>query len=349
MVEAAFAIPGDLDLPTGGYTYDRRVLALLPKFGVAARHLSLPASFPDPSAADLAETARALAEVPPRTVILVDGLAYGALPGSVIARVRAPIVAVVHHPLCLEAGLTPTRQEALRILETDALALARKIIVTSPLTQRTLIADFAVPAHKITVAEPGTDPAARAAPSGQGPAHLLSVGAIVPRKAFDLLVRALSPLRDRQWHLTIAGPTDRSPQALAHVKEAIGASGLEQRIRLAGPVDAERLRRLYASADAFVMASLYEGYGMVLAEAMAHGLPIVCTTGGAAAETVPDSAAIKVPPGEERALTLAIAQILGDRELRQRLAQAAWSAGQKLPRWEHTARGVAGVIAEVAR
>jgi glycosyltransferase involved in cell wall biosynthesis len=351
MLEAAFAIPGDLDLPTGGYTYDRRVLALLPKFGVAALHLPLPPSFPDPTAADLAETARVLAQASPQSVLLIDGLAYGAMPAAVIARALAPIVALVHHPLCLEAGLTARRQEALRVLEREALALARKVIVTSPLTQRTLMADFAVAAHKIMVAEPGTDPALRATPSqgpAQGPARLLSVGAIVPRKAFDLLVRALSPLQDRHWHLTIAGPIDRSPPTLAHVQETIGATGLGQRISLAGPVDGPRLTRLYASADAFVMASLYEGYGMVLAEAMAHGLPIVCTTGGAAAETVPDSAAIKVPPGEEHALTLAVARILDDRDLRQRLAQAAWSAGQKLPRWEHTARTVARVIAEVA-
>src|SRR5262249_59287254 len=136
--------------------------------------------------------AKALAEAPPHAVLLVDGLAYGAMPAAVIGHARAPIVALVHHPLCLEAGLSATRQEALRRLETDALALARKIIVTSPLTQRTLIADFAVPAHKITVAEPGTDPASRAASSGQGPVRLLSVGAIVPRKAFHLLVRAPS-------------------------------------------------------------------------------------------------------------------------------------------------------------
>ena len=271
------------------------------------------------------------------------------MPVAVIGCARAPIVALVHHPLCLEAGLDATRQQVLRLLETDALALARKIIVTSPLTQRTLIAEFAVPAHKITVAEPGTDPAPRAASAGVQPVQLLSVGAIVPRKAFHLLVRALFPLRDRDWQLTIAGPTDRSPQALADVEAAIHATGLGQRIALAGPVDKDRLAHIYASADAFLMASLYEGYGMVLAEAMARGLPIVCTSGGAAAETVPDGAAIKVPPGDERALTLAIQRILDDRELRQRMAQAAWSAGQKLPRWEDTARIVADVIAEVAR
>ncbi|MBO0741130.1 MAG: glycosyltransferase family 4 protein [Hyphomicrobiaceae bacterium] len=349
MLDALFAIPDELHLPTGGYTYDRRVLELLPKFGVAAVHLPLPVSFPHPTAADLCEAARALAGAAPHAVLLVDGLAYGAMPAAVIGRARAPIIALVHHPLCLEAGLEAGRQEALRHLETAALALARKIIVTSPLTQRTLIADFTVPANKITVAEPGTDPAPRAAGARGQPVQLLSVGAIVPRKAFHLLVHALSPLRDRDWQLVIAGPTDRNRQALADVEAAIRMTGLGQRIALAGPVDKDRLADLYASADVFLMASLYEGYGMVLAEAMARGLPVVCTSGGAAAETVPDCAAIKVPPGDERALTRAIERILDDAELRQRMAQAAWSAGQKLPRWERTARIVADVIAEVAR
>src|SRR5215467_14832174 len=86
MLEALFAIPGDLDLPTGGYTYDRRVLELLSKFGVAAKHLPLPASFPDPTAADLCQTARALAGPASHAVLLVDGLAYGAMPTAVIER-----------------------------------------------------------------------------------------------------------------------------------------------------------------------------------------------------------------------------------------------------------------------
>jgi glycosyltransferase involved in cell wall biosynthesis len=96
------------------------------------------------------------------------------------------------------------------------------------------------------------------------------------------------------------------------------------------------------------MASLYEGYGMVLAEAMAHGLPIVTTTGGAAAETVPDGAALKVPPGDAAALKVAIAQAIGDRALRRSLADAAFAAGAALPRWDDTARIVAAVIRDVA-
>ena len=155
-------------------------------------------------------------------------------------------------------------------------------------------------------------------------------------------------MKDRDWRLTIAGPTDRSPQALAALHAAVRETGLADRITLVGAVAQERLAELYASADAFLLPSLYEGYGMVLAEAMARGLPIVCTTGGAAAETAPDAAAIKVPPGDEAALTAAIRRLLDEPDLRRRLADASWAAGQKLPRWEDTARTIAGVIKELA-
>jgi glycosyltransferase involved in cell wall biosynthesis len=254
----------------------------------------------------------------------------------------------VHHPLCLEAGLSKQRQEALYALEKAALGLARRVVVTSQITARTLAGDFAVAPAKITVAEPGTDPAPRATGSSSARVELLAVGAIVPRKAYDILVRALAPLADREWHLTIAGPSDRNQEALAALRAAISDTGLGDRITLAGPVTQERLAHLYASADAFLMASLYEGYGMVLAEAMARGVPIVCTTGGAPAETVPDGAAIKVPPGDGPALVAAIGRLLGDADLRHRLADASWDAGQRLPRWDDTAGVIARVIQEVA-
>lgn len=349
MTPAVFAIPGDISLRTGGYIYDRRVLELLPQYGVAVRHLQLPGSFPDPSAADLDATGQQLAAITADTVMMVDGLAYGAMPAAMVAGARAPIIALVHHPLCLEAGLSKERRDALYALEREALTLARHVVVTSRVTARTLIADFGVSTEKIAVAEPGTDPAPRAEGSSGGPLQLLSVGAIVPRKACDLLVRALAPLKDRDWRLTIAGPTDRSPEALAAVQTAIRDTDLGERIAIVGPLAQEELAQRYASADAFVIASLYEGYGMVLAEAMARGLPVVCTTGGAAAETVPDEAGIKVPPGDEAALTLALQRILDDMGQRRRMADASWAAGQKLPRWEDAARIIAGVIKEVAQ
>lgn len=347
MTPAVFAIPGDINLATGGYAYDRRVLALLPEHGIAVRHLALPGSFPSPSAADLSETTRLLAKTAAGSVILADGLAYGALPVANITPLTNPIIALVHHPLCLEAGLAEVRQQELRALETAALSHARRVIVTSPLTARTLAANFAVPPDRITVAEPGTDRAKRATGTGS-PLHIVAVGSIVPRKAYDLLVRALAGVRNRNWRLTIAGPADRSPVAMGALRNAVRETGLSDRVALVGPLPTAELDSLYAGADLFVLPSLYEGYGMVLAEAMARGLPIVCTTGGAAAETVPDDAAIKVAPGDERELAQALDRALSDAQLRKRMSEASWSAGQKLPSWDATARIIAGVIKELA-
>lgn len=348
MIEAAFAIPGDLGLPTGGYVYARRVLERFPLANVRLRPLALPASFPDASAEDIGETARRLGALPADTVILFDGLAYGAMPAAAIAGLQQPIVALVHHPVGLEAGLSAARQRQLIALETTALALSRRVLVTSPTTLRTLVSDFAVPAAKITVAEPGTERAARARGT-TSPPQLLAVGSIVPRKAYDLLVRALAPLAALDWQLTIVGATDRSPAAVATLDRAMTETGLGARIAIAGPLSQAELAGHYHRADLFVMPSLYEGYGMVLAEAMARGLPIVCTTGGAAAETVPDRAAMKVAPGNVAALTGALRRVLEDAALRASLADASWAAGQVLPGWQDTAGIIAGVIKETSR
>lgn len=343
LAEVAFAIPGDIDAPTGGYAYDRRLLSLLPSYGIGARHLPLPGGFPDPTSADLAETERRLSATPDGTRLVIDGLAFGAMPADLVARLDRRIIALVHHPLALESGISEERRAALLASERAALAHARHVIVTSDATRRTLIADYGVPAADITVAEPGTDPAPRATGTGS-PMQLLSVGAVSPRKGYDILVSALKPLAALDWRLIIAGADDRDPAAVRALRAEIDASGLADRIVLAGTVVPATLDRFYDSADLFVLPSLYEGYGMVLAEAMSRGLAIVCTTGGAAAETVPDAAAIKVPPGDAEALSRALATVLGDNKLRKSMRRASWETGRTLPTWNETARRVAAAI-----
>lgn len=343
MVDVTFAIPGDLALPTGGYAYDRKVIGLLPQFGVACRHLRLADAYPSPDAAALEHTVRAL-QAAGSGPVLIDGLAYGATPREVIRQIPAPIVALVHHPLCLEAGLSPARQAALRASETVALALARRVITTSQATAAILAADFAVPPAIITVAEPGTDAAPRAIGSGDTAVHMLAVGSVVPRKGYDLLVEALAGLKPMRWRLTIAGALDRSPQTVDALRRQIAAASLSDRITLAGAVDEPALADLYHRTDLFVMSSHFEGFGMVLTESMARGLPIVTTTGGAAGDAIPDAAAIKVLPGDARALMWVLGRALDERALRQSLSDAGWAAAANLPRWTDTARTIADVL-----
>lgn len=347
MIRASFAIPGDIATPTGGYRYDREVLARAAGHGIALRPMALPASFPRPSREDLLRTAGALVSVPAGEVLLIDGLAYGALPESICASVRCPIVALVHHPLALESGIGPMAAAAFRASEAAALGHAAAVVATSRTTARTLAEDYDVPPDRITVAEPGTEPMARAAGSGRPERTLLAVGAVSPRKGYELLVDALGPLRGKAWHLIVAGACDRDPASYAALRRAVSRNLLDRQVTFTGALPEEALERLYGLADLFVMPSLYEGYGMALAEAMARGLPIVTTTGGAAAETVPDGAALKVPPGDVDGLRAAIGRVLDDDGLRAALSQASWAAGRALPRWDDTARTIASVIARV--
>ena len=149
-----------------------------------------------------------------------------------------------------------------------------------------------MPADRITVARPGSDPAPMAHGSRDGIVRLLSVGAVVPRKGFDVLIAALATLADLPWRLTIAGDRGRDPKTAAQLDADIARLKLGDRVAVLGAVSPERLAELYAGADLFVLASRFEGYGMAYAEAIAHGLPVIGTTAGAIPDTVPAGAGV---------------------------------------------------------
>ncbi len=343
MTPAAFAIPGDLGTPTGGYAYARRILPLLGEYNIAVRHLPLPCGFPFPDAAALRQTGDRLAHVPPGEVALIDGLAFGALPEAVLTRIAAPIVALVHHPLGLETGLSAEGSAQLIESERHALRYAHRVVATSETTAQTLRVDFDVPSDRLSVAIPGTERAARAPGGGDVP-HLLSVGAVVPRKGFDVLVAALARLTERPWRCTIAGSLDRDLTTAEALRAQISRSGLGDRVTLTGALETDALNGLYHSADIFVLASRYEGYGMAFTEAMARGLPIVAADAGAVPATVPRGAGILVPPDDAASLADALRTLLDDPAKRRTLGDAAFAHARALPSWDDTSRGVAKAI-----
>ena len=139
-----FAVPGDLDTPTGGYAYDRRMIAELRELGWRPEVLDLGEGFPHPSALTRAAANAHLRDVPKGRPIVIDGLAFGVLPEAAEAlSVTHPLIALVHHPLALEAGLPAAEAVRLRASERAALAQTRHVIATSSSTARLLIADNA--------------------------------------------------------------------------------------------------------------------------------------------------------------------------------------------------------------
>lgn len=347
MTRVVLAFPGALDTPTGGYAYDREVLAHLPSHGVEAQPLALPSGFPFPDAAALEEALQRLRRMPAECLLLVDGLALGALPAEGLAAVADRLVALIHHPLALEEGLSGPDRTRLAASERAALAMCRAVVTTSAATARNLVSEYGVPASRVTVAEPGVAHADRSPCTGEIP-RILAVGSAIPRKSYPLLVTVLADLAHLPWTATLIGSLDLDPAEAARIRRAIAAHGLEDRISLRGAVSRAELDAAYGACDLFVHPALYEGYGMVLAEALRRGLPLICTTGGAAAETVPDGAGLKVAPGEAAPLREALRQLLIDPAARQSLADRAFAAGQALPDWPQTAGRIARVLKALA-
>jgi glycosyltransferase involved in cell wall biosynthesis len=351
-------VPGNLETVTGGYAYDRRMVAGLRDRGWSVAVRELDGSFPHPTSAARDQAARVLAAIHDGASVLVDGLAFGAMPSEVereAARLR--LIALVHHPLAAETGVDRDTAVALEASERRALAAASLVVVTSRATAAAL-EPYLVGPDRIVVVEPGTDRAPLARGSQGATPRLLCVATLIPRKGHEVLFRALARLPHLEWRLTCVGSLKRDPPTVQRLRVQLRSDGLEDRVTLAGEVDAATLAALYDGADVFVLPTLHEGYGMAVAEALARGLPVVGTATGAIADLVTDDAqtdagastghrhvaGLLVPPGDHEALAAALVRVLGNARVREHLTHGARLVRDRLPSWEDASARMAEAL-----
>jgi glycosyltransferase involved in cell wall biosynthesis len=339
-------VPGPLEQRTGGYIYDRRIVRGLRALGFEVGVHELSGSFPLIDDAALRSAREALAVLPAGALPLIDGLAFPAV-AETLERLPRPFVALVHHPLALETGLLADAAARLGAAERRVLGEAARVIVTSPGTRDDL-AEYGVEAARIGVVLPGTEAAPLARGSGGDEVALLCVASLTARKGHLVLLEALAALQDLPWRLICIGSPARDPATGHAIGKAIEAHGLGQRVALVGEQSEADLQPWYDAADLFVLASHHEGYGMVLAEALARGLPIVSTTAGAIPDTVPAAAGVLVPPGDPPALAAALRRVISMPEVRRQLAAGAARARASLPDWPAAAGAFAAELAQVA-
>lgn len=332
-------VPGRLDTPTGGFVYDRAMVSGLRSADRCAGVVVLSGTFPDPSADAIDAARRRLAALPDGAWLVVDGLALTPLaPLFASTAARLNLIALIHHPLCDEPGVLPKHAAELFRRERSILSFVRGVVVTSETTRRRL-ADFAVPPERIAVVKPGAidrPPTPRPKQPRRGTLEVLSVGSLIHRKGQDLLLDALAPLRDRRWRLTLVGPA-RDAAFARRLRLRTRALSLSHRVLVRGALPAHRLGRSYAAADLFVLASRHEGFGIVLVEALAHGLPVITTRAGAITEAVPAGSATLVPPDDKAALTAALRPLLAHRAARLRVAAGSRRAARRVRRWRTAA------------
>jgi glycosyltransferase involved in cell wall biosynthesis len=327
-----FASSLDYARHTGGYVYNTRLMQELAATGSEIVRLDLPAGFPRPDAAARARSAALLAALPDGSIVVSDQICLSPL-ADIVAREaeRLRLVMIFHHPIAMEEGLPPDESAHFMAVERAALAACRLVIASSHTTASTLTADYGVAADRIVVAPPGIARFAAHEPPRANVPLLLSVGAVIPRKGYHDLVAALAGLAHLPWTLSIVGDHERAPDYVARLSEMIRGAGLEGRVRLEGGLPQADLDARWRSADVYVSASLHEGYGMAVAEAIARGLPTVTTGADAIRDWLDPSAALIVPERSPQALRAALSRVLSDPALRAELRGAALVQAARFP------------------
>jgi glycosyltransferase involved in cell wall biosynthesis len=355
VTEVHVIVPEGIDdpgRPSGGNAYDRRVCRGLAALGWAVHQHPIAGAWPRPGAAGHAALAQAVRRIPDGAVVLLDGLIASAAPGALVPHAdRLRQVVLVHMPL----GHRPPPDEAgaVRTREQAVLAAAAAVVTTSAWSRRRLEELYELPADRVHVAEPGVDAADLAPGTAAGDA-LLCVAAVTPDKGHDVLLDALATATDLAWRCECVGSLDRAPAFADRVRRRARDGGLADRVRFPGPRTGPELDRTYAGADVLVLASHAETYGMVVAEALARGLPVIAADVGGVTEALGHGddgtrPGLLVAPGDPASLATAVRAWLADAELRGRLRRAARERRASLRRWPATTSVLAGVLAGAAR
>lgn len=267
-------------------------------------------------------------------------LGWGLLP---LQALGIPLLATIHHPLTIDRqrGFEPPtsfRQQFERVrfypvlMQGFVARRLRRIVTVSNASADAISRDFRVPSSAITVIHNGVDcDLFRPLPEvPRVPGRLLFVGNIEdPNKGGRYLLQAMRFVKPEAHLVVVTGGISDWHTLHRQVREL----GLEHRITFDCQLTPSALVRMYATAEVAISPSLFEGFGFPAAEAMACGLPLVATRGGALPEVV-GNAGMLVQPRHPRALATAINTLLDDSGLRQRLGQAARARIKRRFRWQ---------------
>jgi glycosyltransferase involved in cell wall biosynthesis len=250
-------------------------------------------------------------------------------------------VLLVHHLTAWENG-TPSSTES-RVVQA-----ANRVIVTSEMSARRLAHELGVQA---AVCVPGADRLPlcerRADRRSSAPLELLFVGTWTERKGLLVLIQALGSLQLANYRLRIVGDQARDPAYCALVQTEINLLWpVVARVQVCGAVSDSTLAQLYASADVLVLPSFFEGYGMVLCEALRAGLALVASNVGAVPEVAHDGEDARlVPAGNVEALAAVLNELITDRAEVQRLQANA--ARRTLAEWSAVGQRFRNVLTTV--
>ncbi|MGB5926000.1 MAG: glycosyltransferase family 4 protein [Dehalococcoidia bacterium] len=294
-----------------------------------------------------------------------QGLGYGLL---LMKRLKIPVIATIHHPLPIDRQADLEQADGLRdrwrikkfysFIRMQAFVARRldRIITVSQSSAEDTRLLFKVPADKLRVVYNGIDTeiySMNEETSRNRDGLIMVANTDDRKKGVFYLLQALRLLREDGMKLTIVDDAERHSSYVEDVgslplygSKLVRRLNLDGMVHFTGRLTREELAQHYAAAKIAVVPSLYEGFGLPAAEAMACGTPVIATTGGALPEVVGD-AGMLVPPANADALTAAIKQLLNDRQAQQRMSEAGRKRVKEKFNWEQAAGKTIEIYREV--
>ena len=265
-----------------------------------------------------------------------------------------PMLATLHHPITIDRDLelehtrrawkrfTLRRWYGFLDMQTRVARRLPRLITVSESSRRDIVAQMNVLSDRLHVVPVGANPDVfRPRPDVRRvPGRIMTTAsADVPMKGLPALLEALAKVRTERDdpNLVVIG----KPKGKSAIPALIDRLGLSRAVTFENGVTTERIVELYAEAELAAVPSLYEGFSLPAVEAMACGVPIVATTGGALPEVVgrDGDTGLLVPPGDASALATTILRALDDEALRVRLGAAGRARALARFTWRNTALG----------
>lgn len=379
----ALVVPGDPATTSGGFRYDRRLVAGLRATGATVRVFSVPWRRYPLGVLDAPGLATGVpARLRDVDVVVVDGLAHAGTVGLVrrLRRDGTPVVALVHHLRRAEGGrLAPVATR----LERCFLRGCSAAVCVSDATERDVLTLVdRLPTHLAPPPADQFDP--EVTPSDvdrrarEDPFRVVALGSLVPRKGHDTLVRALAGLDSDgaagerggsdggdavnasggavggdagstpDWRLAVVGP-EPDPDHARAVRTLAADLGVADRVSFRGKLSTADLADVLRESHALAVPSQHEGFGMAYLEGMGFGLPAVASAAGGASSVVTDGEnGFLVDPGDVGGVREALAALAGDRDRLAGMGTAALRRFDAHPDWADTVAGVRSFLTEVA-
>jgi glycosyltransferase involved in cell wall biosynthesis len=346
-VKIGLLIYGSLDTLSGGYYYDRRLVASLRARGDEVRIVSLPwRNYPAHLADNLGVRLPAGLDV-----LIQDELNHPSLLAANRRPHPYPLVSLVHHLRVSEVH-PPILKSFYRLVERLYLRSVDGFIFNSRTTAASVEALLARP-RPSALAYPPVDrfgapvderQVARRLARG-GPLRLIFVGNLIRRKGLHTLVEALAGLPAGGVALEVVGSPLVEPGYVRSLRARLESLGRMPFVRFRGILEERALQDALAEADLLVVPSSYEGYGIVYLEGMAFGLPAIGTTAGAAGEIIENGRnGYLVTPETPAELAGRLAGLLSDRDLLARLSLGALERYRRQPAWETGVDGIRDLL-----